>query len=465
MKTIYVDIDNTLCENKNSSNLKDYKNVKPILKNINKVNKLYEDGNTIICWTARGTLTNKNWFNITYDQLKKWNVKFHELRMGKPAYDLLIDDRTINSISNWDNKSINTALCGKINDFTIEISPGRFVGKEYPCLIIAEIGQNHQGDINIAKKMIKMVKECGADVAKFQKTTIESKFNYKALNRPYIGKNSWGKTYGEHKKYLEFSDEEFIELKNYAEEIGIIFTASGMDIPAFNFLNKINVPFFKIGSGDTNNLELIKHVAKFNKPTILSTGMNDMESIRKSLELAQQYNDSMCLLQCTSSYPLPDEDVNLNVIKTYQKEFGHNTVVGYSGHETGIAITLGAIAMGAKIVERHVTMDKTLKGTDHPASLEPDELKELCDSIRAVEKALGSTDKTIQPSEKACHDKLGKSLVATRDLKAGHVLTKEDMTVKVADPMGINPNMMFDIIGKKINCDIDKDCTIEKNHL
>jgi sialic acid synthase len=244
-----------------------------------------------------------------------------------------------------------------------------------------------------------------------------------------------------------------------------MFAASGMDIPAFDFLNSINIPFLKIGSGDTNNLELIEHVAKYNKPTILSTGMNDMKSVTKSLELAQRYNDSMCLLQCTSSYPLPNEDVNLNVIKTYQKEFGHNTIVGYSGHETVIAITLGAIAMGAKIIERHVTIDKTLKGTDHSASLEPDEFKELCDSIRTVEKAMGSNVKTIQPSEKACHDKLGKSLVTTRDLKTGHVLTKEDMTVKVADPMGVNPTEMFDLVGKTLKMDIYYDNTLNKDHL
>jgi sialic acid synthase len=450
---IYIDIDNTIC----FTNSNDYSQSKPNYENIKKVNELYEN-NTIIMWTARGTMTGINWFEITYNQLKEWKVKFHELRMGKPAFDILIDDRVLNSIYHWNDKNINNILNNEKSIKEIKINDSITIGGDNPCLIIAEIGQNHQGDINIAKQMIKMVKECGADVAKFQKSTLIAKFNKAALARPYNSKNSFGKTYGEHKHFLEFSEEDFIELKRYAEEdVGILFTASGMDIPAFDFLDKINCPFFKIGSGDTNNLELIEHVCKKNKPTILSTGMNNFDSVKKSIDLARKYNDKMCLLQCTSSYPLPDDQVNLNVIKTYLEEFGHNTVIGYSGHETGLSLTLAAIALGAKVIERHVTLDKTLKGTDHSASLEPKELKQLCEEIRRIEKALGSGKKKIELCEKACHDKLGKSIVVTRDITAGETLVENDLTIKVADPKGINPNKFFDCIGKKVYKNIKED--------
>jgi hypothetical protein len=204
---IYIDIDDTICFKS-----KDYSQAKPFYINIKKVNKLYHAGHTIVMWTARGTLTNKSWFATTYDQLKQWKVMFHELRMGKPAFDLFIDDRVLNSIHHWDQTNINTLLGKKPNNVP-QLTPDRSIGDGHPCLIIAEIGQNHQGSVEMAKKMISMVKECGADVAKFQKTTIAAKFNANALARPYTGKNSWGETYGEHKRYLEFTDEEFIELK------------------------------------------------------------------------------------------------------------------------------------------------------------------------------------------------------------------------------------------------------------
>ena len=458
---IYIDIDKTICSSLEGM---DYSKSAPIENNIKKVNKLYDEGNTIVMWTARGTMTGINWFEITMNQLKEWNVKFHELRMGKPAFDILIDDRVLNSVYHWNTENLNNILNIE-NIKEIQISDNRKIGGDNPCLIIAEIGQNHQGDLNIAKQMIKMVKDCGADVAKFQKSTLTAKFNKKALERPYTSKNSFGKTYGEHKRFLEFSENEFIELKKYAESIGIIFAASGMDIPAFDFLDKIGCSFFKIGSGDTNNLELIEHVAKINKPMILSTGMNNFDSVKKSLDLAHKFNENVCILQCTSSYPLPIEQVHLNVIKTYQNEFGHNTIIGYSGHETGLSITLAAVAMGAKVIERHVTLDKTLKGTDHPASLEPNELKELCNQIRLIEKAMGSSKKIMQESELACHKKLGKSIVVRRDIKAGEILKKEDLTVKVSDPKGINPNKLFDIIGKILVKDINYDETLEFYHI
>uniref|UniRef100_A0A8C1UR43 N-acetylneuraminate synthase n=1 Tax=Cyprinus carpio TaxID=7962 RepID=A0A8C1UR43_CYPCA len=195
-----------------------------------------------------------------------------------------------------------------------ELCPGRMIGGNNPCFIIAEIGQNHQGDIEIAKKMIKMAKDCGADCAKFQKSELEFKFNKKALERPYTSKHSWGKTYGEHKRHLEFSHEQYRELQQYAEEVGIFFTASGMDEMAVEFLHELNVPFFKVGSGDTNNFPYLKKTAQKGRPMVVSSGMQSMETMRRVYETVKEHNQNFCILQCTSAYPLEPEDVNLRVI-------------------------------------------------------------------------------------------------------------------------------------------------------
>ncbi|KAF4798591.1 hypothetical protein TURU_062612 [Turdus rufiventris] len=253
-----------------------------------------------------------------------------------------------------------------------ELCPGRRIGGDQPCFIIAEIGQNHQGDLDIAKRMIRMAKEqlrelglfslekrrirgdlttvysflrgaciqvgiglfcqatgdrmrghglklcqerdCGADCAKFQKSELEYKFNKKALERPYTSKHSWGKTYGEHKRHLEFSHDQYRELKKYAEEIGIFFTASGMDEMAVEFLHELDVPFFKVGSGDTNNFPYLEKTAKKGRPMVISSGMQSMNTMHQVYQIVKPINPNFCFLQCTSAYPLQPEDVNLRVI-------------------------------------------------------------------------------------------------------------------------------------------------------
>lgn len=455
---IYIDIDKTITCGEYSCN---YDKAKPNYNNIKKVNELYNKGNTIVMWTARGSLSNVNWFQVTYNQLNNWGVQFHELRMGKPAYDALIDDKVFNSVHDWNNEYFIDNQINEDKDCVIKINDNLSIGGNNKCLIIAEVGQNHQGDINIAKQYIKACHEAGADVVKFQKSDLNSKFNKNALNRIYNSKNSFGKTYGEHKSFLEFSKEQYLELQKYANEIGITFTASGMDIPSFDFLYSIGCPILKVGSGDTNNIELLKHISKYNVPLILSTGMNNMKSVIKSVNtLFNNGVKSLCLMQCTSSYPLNDRNVHLNVLQSYKNYFGNKIVIGYSGHDVGIPITLASVAMGAKVIEKHVTFDKTWKGTDHPASLDMNELKKLCVDIRRIENALGSTEKKIQNSELACINKLGKSIVITRDIKKNDVITENDITVKVADPKGINPNKLHEIIGMKINCDKIKDDTL-----
>ncbi|XP_038071002.1 sialic acid synthase-like [Patiria miniata] len=342
-----------------------------------------------------------------------------------------------------------------------ELAPGRMIGGDHPCFIIAEIGQNHQGDIKIAKQMIKIAKEAGADCAKFQKSELQYKFNKAALARPYNSKNSFGRTYGEHKRFLEFSHAQYKELKEYAAEVGIYFTASGMDEAAMEFLHQLDVPFFKVGSGDTNNLPFLTRSAKKGRPMVVSSGMQSMDTMRTVYKTLKAEDVNFCILQCTSAYPLEPEDVHLRIIQEYQKEFP-DIPIGYSGHESGKTITLGAIAMGAKVVERHITMDKTWKGSDHEASLEPQELKELVAEIRFLERALGSRVKEMRACELACHNKLGKSVVAAKPITSDTVLTEEMLTVKVAEPKGYPPEKIYSLIGRKIKRDLEYDDTIRE---
>ncbi|KAI5630488.1 sialic acid synthase [Silurus asotus] len=337
-----------------------------------------------------------------------------------------------------------------------ELCPGRMIGGNHPCFIIAEIGQNHQGDLEIAKEMIKMAKDCGADCAKFQKSELEYKFNKRALERPYNSKHSWGKTYGEHKRHLEFTHEQYRELQQYAHDLDIYFTASGMDEMAVEFLHQLNVPFFKVGSGDTNNFPYLEKTALKGRPMVVSSGMQSMEIMQRVYQTVKKHNENFCILQCTSAYPLEPEDVNLRVITEYQKAFP-DIPIGYSGHEEGISVSVAAVALGAKVIERHVTMDKSLKGSDHSASLDPSELAELVKSIRIVERSLGSGIKRMLPCEVACHDKLGKSVVAKTAIPKGTKLTLDMLAVKVAEPKGVAPENIFELVGKEVLMDIEED--------
>ncbi|XP_076150483.1 N-acetylneuraminate-9-phosphate synthase-like isoform X2 [Alosa pseudoharengus] len=304
--------------------------------------------------------------------------------------------------------------------------------------------------------------EAGADCAKFQKSELEFKFNKRALERPYTSKHSWGKTYGEHKRHLEFSHEQYRELQKYAKEVGIFFTASGMDEMAVEFLHELNVPFFKVGSGDTNNFPYLEKTAKKGRPMVVSSGMQSMETMRRVYQTVKKHNQNFCILQCTSAYPLVAEDVNLRVITEYQKEFP-DIPIGYSGHESGICISVGAVALGAKVVERHVTLDKTWKGSDHEASLDFSELAELVRSIRTVERALGTGTKQMLPCEVPCHDKLGKSVVAKTAIPKDTILTLDMMTVKVGEPKGVPPEDIFQLVGKKVTADVEEDDSITED--
>ncbi|XP_070336302.1 sialic acid synthase isoform X1 [Odocoileus virginianus] len=228
---------------------------------------------------------------------------------------------------------------------------------------------------------------------------------------------------------------------------------------AVEFLHELNVPFFKVGSGDTNNFPYLEKTAKKGRPMVISSGMQSMDTMKQVYQIVKPLNPHFCFLQCTSAYPLQPEDVNLRVISEYQKLFP-DIPIGYSGHETGIAISVAAVALGAKVLERHITLDKTWKGSDHAASLEPGELAELVRSVRLVERALGSPTKQLLPCEMACNEKLGKSVVAKVKIPEGSILTLDMLTVKVGEPKGYPPEDIFSLVGKKVLVTVEEDDTI-----
>lgn len=232
---------------------------------------------------------------------------------------------------------------------SFEVANKKIIGGE-KIFIIAEVGQNHQGDIELAKRMIASAKENGADCVKFQKSCLREKFTWSALNRPYKNPHSWGRTYGEHKQHLEFTIEQYRQLQTYANELDILFTASAMDIISLRQLNDLNVPFIKIGSGDANNMPLLVEAAQMSVPLIISTGMQTEEIIQKIVKIMREYGKkNFCLMHCVSSYPTQPEDAYLRLLELYGEWFP-DVCLGYSGHEQGILISGGAILLGAKVI-------------------------------------------------------------------------------------------------------------------
>ncbi len=337
------------------------------------------------------------------------------------------------------------------------------ISRKSSTFIIAEIGINHQGDINLAKELIIKAKECGADAAKFQKRSIKRILTKEGLEASYENRNSFGKTYGEHKKFLELSEDEYYDLHSFCKKVNIIFCASGWDEESIDFLDDLGVPFFKMASADLTNIPLLIHTAKKNKPMILSTGMSEMKTVEKVYSQINKINSSIALLQCTSTYPAKFSEINLNVIKTYLDKFP-KAIIGYSGHEQGIAIPIAAVAMGAKIIERHFTLDRTMKGGDHAASLEPQGFSKMVRDIKNIEKSMGSFEKRMQQSEIPILNKLGKSIVSKIKISANDIINVDMLTTK-GPGTGISPMNIEDIIGKKSKYNIPEDQIIMKDDL
>ncbi len=333
----------------------------------------------------------------------------------------------------------------------------KWVGENEPCYIVGEVGLNHNGQLLLAKKLIDIATDCEVDAVKFQKRDITGILTKEAFKQPYLKPTSWGKTYGEHRKALELSNKEFKELLNYCKEKKITFFASAWDKKSADFIEKLNVPAFKIASADLTNLPLLEHIAKKGTPIILSTGMSTMGEIEDAVKLIGKYNDELILLHCISTYPSDFSEINLKIMNMLKEKF--NILAGYSGHERGIAISEAAATLGAVMVERHFTIDRTLPGPDHAASLEPTGLKKLVRDIRNIKKAMGNGIKRVLPNENPIREKLAKSLVAARHIPKGTVITREMLTTK-SPGTGLLPKYYYTLPGKMSKRDIKEDTLI-----
>lgn len=337
----------------------------------------------------------------------------------------------------------------------------RNIGEGEKVFIIAEIGSTHCASIETAKILIQKAKEANVDCVKFQKRDIDELLTKKERDRKYESVHSMADTYGEHRKIMEFTEEQFIELQKEAHNLGLFFTASGWDKKSVDFLDKIDVPFIKVASADLTNVPLLEHIAKKKKPVFLSTGMSTLADVTNAYNIISKYENRIVLLQCTSSYPAPYSEINLNVLKEYSNNF--ECVLGYSGHEIGIIIPCASVALGVKVIEKHFTLDKNSVGTDHKTALDVEELKELVVGIRNTEVSLGKSTKDIQLSEKSCISKLCKSVTSTVDIKQGDVITENMITTK-SPFTGIPSSLFYTVIGMTASSDIPKDSTITYNN-
>jgi len=320
------------------------------------------------------------------------------------------------------------------------------IDDESDCYVIAEIGHNHQGNLEKAKELFRAAKEAGAAAVKLQKRDNRALYTKAMYDKPYDNENSFGATYGLHREALEFGLEEYLELKRYAKELGMAFFATAFDFPSADFLAKIEAPAFKIASGDVRNIPLMKYVARFGKPMIVSTGAGTMEDVQRVYDSIMPINRRLCFLQCTAGYPPAYNELDLQVITTYHRQFP-DVVIGLSSHDSGIAMAVAGYVLGARVIEKHFTLNRAMKGTDHAFSLEPVGLKKMIRDLKRTREALGNGQKKRYASEDAPAMKMGKKLVAARDLPAGHVMTQHDVAIKSPGD-GLPPYELDRVVGK-----------------
>lgn len=326
-----------------------------------------------------------------------------------------------------------------------------------PVIIIAEAGVNHNGNLENAFKLIEAASEAGADYVKFQTFKTELCISKNAPLADYQKKGpSKVDSQFDLVKKLELSEDMHLKLVEKCKQCNIKFLSTGFDLPSLRFLNSLGMDFYKVPSGEITNLPYLREIAKFQSSVVLSTGMATLDEIKQAMEVLAGLN--ITVLHCNTEYPTPMEDVNLKAMLTIQNTLNVN--VGYSDHTLGIEIPVAAVALGAKVIEKHFTLDKKMEGPDHKASLEPHELKAMVKAIRNIEKALGHGYKEPSPSEKKNKAIARKSIIAATSIKAGEIFSESNLTVK-RPGNGLNPMMWDEVIGKVAKRDFSEDELIE----
>ena len=337
----------------------------------------------------------------------------------------------------------------------------KIIGLKHPTYIIAEVGLNHQGDMAIAKKLVDIAVAAGADCVKFQKRSLENLYKKDVLEHPENQER--GLQYSiSHVVKCELSEDDMRELQRYSTEKGVDFICTPWDEESLHFLSTLNVPAYKVGSPDMFNLPLMRAMIPLKKPMIVSTGMSFVSEIDQVIKFLNENNAQCILLHCKSTYPAAFYDLNLNFLKTLQEKSRYP--IGYSGHEQGISVSVAAVALGARVIEKHITLDKNMPGPDHRASLEPEEFVALVREIRSVEQALGEATRYPSRGEFLNRENLSKSLVVKRDMKKGEKLAYDDIGVK-SPGKGTKPLKLDYFIGRVLRTDIPSGEYLLESHI
>ena len=339
---------------------------------------------------------------------------------------------------------------------------GRRIADDEPCYVCAEIGHNHQGRVEQALALIEECADAGVDAVKFQKRDNAAIFTRALLQQPYDHEHSYGATYGAHRDALEFDEAAYRECYQMAQACRVAAFATAFDEASADFLLSVGSPALKIASGDLTNTPLLDYVARMGVPIILSTGGGTVEDIDRAVEALTRHTEQIAILHCTAAYPVQDfGELNLRVIPALRERYPY--VIGWSSHDSGIAMSVIAYTLGARIIEKHVTRNRTLKGTDHAFSLEPRGLKNLVRDLNRARVALGDGRKRVYDSEAGPLRKMRKGLVAAKPLAAGHVLQRGDLLRK--SPGELPPYLLDAVVGFALDQPLTTDESLTWDHL
>lgn len=329
---------------------------------------------------------------------------------------------------------------------------------DYDCYVIAEAGLNHNGSVDLAKKLIDLAVIAGADAVKFQKRTIDRLAVKETLDAKDDRFPEFGSTYREIREHLEFDSDQYLDLKNYAEFKGIDFMVTAFDEEAVDFLEGVGVEKFKLASHSLTNLGLLEYLARKKKQTVLSTGMANLDEIDRAVEIFKSHDAPLALMHCVSAYPTPLPECNLAMMDVLKDRY--SLEVGYSGHELGYLPSVVAVARGAQLIERHYTLDKTMVGFDHKMSLEPDELIAMVRDIRAIRGVVGNGEKNVTETEWITRRKYHVSMASIEAIPADTVLTEKMVTYRNPGT-GIPYKDASKVLGKRAKVDIAKDVLLD----
>lgn len=340
---------------------------------------------------------------------------------------------------------------------------GRSIGAGAPCFIIAEAGVNHNGDLALAHRLVDAAADAGADAVKFQTFDADALASADAPSAAYQQLATGQGSQRDMLRRLTLDEPAHIELKRHADARGIIFLSTPFESASVELLERLQVPAFKVPSGELTNHLFLRLLAQKGKPLLVSTGMSELAEVEAAVRvLLQAQVQGFALLHCTSSYPAPLESVNLRAMQTLRSRFA--VPVGYSDHTLGTVVPVGAVALGAKVLEKHLTLSRTMTGPDHAASMEPDEMARLVKEVRAIEAALGDGEKIVQPCERETQRVARKSLFVARDLPVGHRLSESDLVAR-RPGTGISPALLEEVLGRTLRRALPADAMLDRGDL